>query len=320
MGDNATPIDWDVFWTGSDEIGAPGAGCTSDSELLDKHWRAFFQSETACRASPVIFDLACGAGAVFRGAKAEIPQSAILVCLDYSLSAVKSAVTSPPATYGVVSNCTSLPIKRKSVDILVSQFGIEYAGFNAMRQAGELLTNNGVLCFLTHYRDGAIYKECEANAKSAASIYETGVLAAAKSSFAACAQFDQGKLSQAQLSREQRVLATAVSKLETSIQASGTDAAGGLLAQLYDSLGQMFRRRTAFDPKDLLDWCDRFNAETASYIKRMTAMMNAALDDSAIERLKHGYGEVGLQFDQDNTQMIKSSNDIIAAKLVFRRT
>ena len=79
-----------------------------------------------------------------------------LIASDISQSALDIVKRRVPSAKTVCCSCDDLPFENHSLDLIVSQFGIEYAGVSAFGEAVEKLAIGGRLVFLCHYQDGYI--------------------------------------------------------------------------------------------------------------------------------------------------------------------
>ena len=151
---------WDDYWqnAGRDD---QALGGKRQQEVLKSHWVGFFEGVPSDAS---ILDIACGSGAIFEFAPSGVDLALSLVATDQSLAAVSRA-SEADSIAGVVSDASMLPFAQNSFDFVVSQFGIEYAGVLAFDDVARLLKPGGALNFVSHCYGGAIYKECEEQAR-----------------------------------------------------------------------------------------------------------------------------------------------------------
>ena len=65
-------------------------------------------------------------------------------------------------------------------DVIISQFGIEYAGLDAFAEIAPFLAPGGQLNMLCHIKDGAIYAEVEGHLQNIQKIHDTDYLSRAE--------------------------------------------------------------------------------------------------------------------------------------------
>jgi hypothetical protein len=61
---------------------------------------------------------------------------------------------------------------------------------------------------------------------------------------------------------------------------------GGLHGHLYAGFRQLIERRARYDEKDILDWLNGMTSELDLHRLRLHEMRKAALDDTAIEKVR----------------------------------
>lgn len=309
---NKRPQDWDVYWQGRSEEGSPHRECIDQSGVLKNLWQEFFASTLKDRSSPVVLDLACGAGAVFENIS-DREKKTTLIGADYSHAAISAALVSNKMDQGVVCSLDALPFADRAIDVLTSQYGVEYAGVSAIEELPRHVRSGGMICLICHSRDSEIFRECSENADAATDLMKLDIINAAVFAFEATDA--RGTDAQRQLANKR--LTDAVRSLEQVIAKYDKAVAGGMLSQLYAGLQQMFSRRTAFDTGDAIAWCQRFNAETQSYIERMTAMTRSALSEADINTILTEYNKAGAKPDDSRTGPVRDGSAVIGYRLIF---
>jgi len=151
---------WDSYWHGTAGAGAYSSGGV-DHPAVQVFWQQFFADSKPLNSQPKIIDLASGNGAVVDCILAAYEEPLPgLTCLDVSAAAVANIQKRFPDIEGIVSDARSIPLESGSFDIVTSQFGVEYAGLDAVTEAARLLATGGKLAFLLHHQQGSIYQEC----------------------------------------------------------------------------------------------------------------------------------------------------------------
>jgi SAM-dependent methyltransferase len=262
---------WSAYWQ-KDGTGGEvfvGSGGEGNAEIA-AFWRALF-SEPGVGAN--IIDIACGAGSVFQ--HAQQPDQFELIGTDVSIDALRLLRQRSPGTGVVLASSSALPFKDSSFDLVVSQFGVEYAGTAAFGHALRLLKPGGRLCTLSHIRDGYIDRK---NA-----VLQAGVRKAEELEFLAVAR----GLTQAAFSGvgvEEAVRRFQPAEREMAMFVAGNP--GGFHGHLYSGFRQLFERRAHYDESDILGWLDGMVAEQSLNRLRLDEMRGAALDQAAIEEIQ----------------------------------
>ncbi len=264
--------EWDNYWSGR---GGAQASAALDGVGVETHagiaafWDSVFDGLT--RETQLV-DLACGAGTVLRRASAA--GIGDLTGADISSGAINALATNMPDVTGVVCALPETPFADGQFDVVVSQYGFEYAGAaQAATEIARLVKPGGKFAALSHVKDGAIDKECAGKAAKAQILLDSGFIGAAKNVFASAFAKDQKAYDATikQLAGPQKTL--------TELAASGM----GLAMHIQTGTAQLFSRLANYTFGDIADWLDGNEAEVRAYLSRMDAMRGAALstDDVA---------------------------------------
>ena len=156
-------------------------------------------------------------------------ESLAMTCVDISDAAIENAKQRFPTVTGIVSDATSIPLDDGSFDIVTSQFGVEYAGTDAVTEAARLDAPGGALGFLMHIENGSVHKECQDSLAAIDALRETNFVALAielfRNGFAAVKGADRTPYDAAGSQ-----FAPAVAAAEKIMNDFGTDVAGGTIA------------------------------------------------------------------------------------------
>ena len=142
--------DWDVYWRGTEANAAHREGGPQEP-VLAQFWGRFFGQHLSAEAGAPMLDLACGNGAVTGYARQSRP-GLDACCSDYSESALRELRKRHPGSRCVVADALNPPFPDGSFPVVASQFGVEYAGAEAVVAAGRLVAPGGWPVSYTHLR------------------------------------------------------------------------------------------------------------------------------------------------------------------------
>jgi len=278
---------WDAFWQAREKaIGQEDAGARDRAPVL--YWESFFREAFERNPKPRLIDVACGNGAVTKIAVTIAQDAGVNVdahCLDYSIAAVDELRKQYPEVEGVACDARTIPYPDGEFDIVVSQFGIEYAGREAFAETARLVAADGTLAALVHLADGAINRECAGNLAVAAALREARLMSLAREAFSAGFELIAGRITDEAFQEADKRLAPAVEVAKQILKDQGPLAAGGLLASLYRDIGHMYKRMQNYVPNEVFAWIDGMSDELVSYEGRMASMTRCALDESGIQEI-----------------------------------
>jgi ubiquinone/menaquinone biosynthesis C-methylase UbiE len=287
---------WDAYWQAWNKaVSQEEAGARDPAPL--QHWATYFEREFANGGRRKLIDVACGHGPVTGVAIESAKQANLsleLHCTDYSQSAVDELLRRHPNVRGVACDARDMPFPDRHFDLVVSQFGVEYAGDSAFSEAARLVTHGGALEALLHIAEGAIHEECADNLAIAATLRTSRLMPLARESFVAGFDLIAGRIDNATFQQTDKQLAPAVESVKALLRERGPGAAGGLLAKLYQDISYMYTRMQNYVPEEVLAWVDGMSAELASYEGRMASMTRAAVDEDGIRTIVEQLSAAGL--------------------------
>lgn len=276
--------DWDVYWLSATQAALQDDGGARDA-VLERFWRALFEEALSRNSGVRWLDLACGNGAVTGFAMAASSASGTpvsMTCVDYSAAAIEETGKRHPGIVGIACDIRHLPFEDQRFDVVVSQFGIEYAGDDAFDEAARLVAPGGLFSAIVHLRDGAIYRECRDNFDLIERTTEAALLERARGAFAAGFELEAGRLDEQAFRPHDTALAKSVQAAAALLSAAPPSAARQLVASVYRDLAHMYPRLPNYTPQDVFDWLDRMSSEFDSYRGRMASMLDAARDEQGI--------------------------------------
>ena len=273
---------WSEYWQkdgagGEVFVDARGEG----HPALAEYWRQHFE---AADVGARIIDLASGAGSVY----AHVPEGKQfeLVAADISEVALKALVERFPAVKTVVCPADEVPLEDASFDVVVSQFGVEYAGIEAFAEAARLVAPGGRFIALCHFRDGYIDNDNRAQLKEARLIANLDFIDKAVNLATAGFGNDAASLRRAQ---------------DEFVPVADTVAAGvgrqkkGIHSYLFFGFRELYAKRQRYELSDITGWLEGMRAELDVNLDRLSRMCDAALSDDDVQRVREIFEAKGLE-------------------------
>lgn len=240
-----------------------------------------------------MIDLATGNGAVVEVALGTSGiESLSVTCVDVSPAAIENVERRFPGVSGVVADALSIPLEGDSFELATSQFGVEYAGVDAIYEGARLLAPGGQLAMLLHIEDGSIFKECDDSLNAIRRLGDTQFIPYAaelfRTGFAAVSGADRVPYDNAG-----RQLAPAIQEVESIMDKYGEHVAGDTIARLYDDVGRIHSALPRYDRDEVLSWLEKMNGELDAFAERMSSMIDAAMHKDAFAEVCRRLGEGG---------------------------
>lgn len=287
---------WDTYWQGTGNIGAFTNGGVSHP-AIKAFWAEFFNATTETYTHPKILDIASGNGAIVECALEafkDMPNE--ITSLDVSEAAIKNIHTRFPTVKGIVSDACSIPAKTGSFDIVTSQYGVEYAGHEAILEAARLVSDKGVLVLLMHCDSGFIHQECKQSLDAVKRAQTSNFIPLAINMFDAGFKSVQGA-DRSQYDQAGKALAPAIAELESIMRQYGPDVAGNTISRMYNDVGEIHQRMQHYDVNDVLTWLNNTSEELNAYIKRMSSMIESAVSNTQFDQVKDDLIAQGFTLD-----------------------
>ena len=307
---------WEGFWLNTSEPAAYRGGAPQE-EVLNRFWCRFFSTALPEQAPVDLLDIACGNGIVSAIAlqimeEKKLPQSAVFG-LDQSLSALKSLAARSSHVRGVLANAAVPPFRRGVFHLVVSQFGLEYAGLDAFGNVGGLLRPGGVFAAVIHLKEGAMFRECRVNRTAVLALDETGFFKHSR------AVFLPGRSTVA-ARRGLEQFQQALSGVDGILQAHGTGVAGGTVKRLRADVLRMYQNRSAYSREEVINWIGGMRKELLAYAGRMSAMLDAAMDEQDMQALEKLLAAGGLRLEVREPMNASVTGENVAWALVAEKS
>ena len=275
---------WNAYWQGTGAIGAFSSGGANHPAIL-AFWNDFFNSIKQTYANPSLLDIASGNGAVIERALEVFEGTPIQIsCADVSEAAISNIQSRFESVEGLVTDARSISLPDGAFQLVTSQFGVEYAGPEAITEATRLLADGGQLALLMHSESGSIHQECSANLDASTRFRDSDFIPAAyalfKTGFEAVRGADRQPYDEAG-----KRLAPAIQEAEEIMKQFGQGVADDTIAKLYGDVARIHGEIQQYDPEEVLSWLNKMETELDTYIGRMSSMVQAALNEDEFDRL-----------------------------------
>lgn len=292
---------WDAYWR---QGGAHGHALTDSAKagILDRFWQAELDEAFAENAPRRVADLACGSGAVAGLAHGAAARAGCaldaLWCVDWSASAAARAAERLGAPARPLSaDLAALPFAAGGLDLVVSQYGLEYAGERAFREAARVIASGGALIALVHDSEGGVAAECRGTRALFEEAADIAAIGLARAAFAAGFEADRAPHRQPALSEAMRRLEPALARLAGLVARENDTVAMQFLRQVRRDLLVMLARRRAYAPQDVFGWLEKIEREIASYRDRMASMLAAARSAPQIDEVAAIFRAAGCEVE-----------------------
>jgi SAM-dependent methyltransferase len=288
---------WDTYWQGAGSGAAFSRGGTSHPVVLS-FWGSFFAKVREDYVRPRVADIASGSGAVVDCALSTLGgDPAVFTCVDISEAAIDALVTRLPHVKGIVADASNVPLESESFDIVTSQFGIEYAGLDAIDEIARLPAAGGTLALLLHHRNGGIYRQCAASRDAIRMMQSVAFIPRAvamfEAGFVAC--HGSGRAAYEAAARD---LKPAVREMESIMRRYGREVADGTIIRLYKDVATIHGRMQNYEPSEVLSWLRGMQMELEAYAERMASMCDAAIDADVFASLRDRLQPMGYTIDR----------------------
>ena len=298
---------WDDYWSGS-QSGVAFNSEGAQHPLLAEFWGQAFAEVATCGR---LLDVASGRGAVLEYLAASTLTPVEVIASDYSAAGLSSLKEHYPAATIVVADAANLPIAPAVMDLVVSQFGVEYAGESALEALPPVLCKGGRLIIVSHAEGGLIYEECRANHRALTELQALNFLQFAEDMFQSGYQVIRGQIGRKEAGAMARRVIEPFNGLRTIMDRYGEDVAGGTIRTLYQETARIQQRFQYHLEEEVMGWIRSMKQEVASYTGRMSSMMSAALSADQIEAVSQAWSSQGLKIERQ-TPLIDESDRQLA--------
>lgn len=276
---------WDTYWQGAWSGLAYGCGGVNHP-FIKAFWDDLLSTQIETEHDPKILDVATGNGAIVEAIFRIFGDSRPSVtCVDVSPAAIANVTSRFPDVRGVVADAGDLPFSDHGFDLVTSQFGVEYAGVEAIFDLPRQVAPGGRIVMLLHCSDGLINEESAMNLQAVQRLQDSGFLPLAvdlfTKGFAAVRGADRAPYDAAG-----KAFAPAVRKVENILLEMGEHVAADTVYRLYNDVARIHQKMPSYDPQEVLAWLRSMESELVAYVGRMQSMLDAAIDKESFMKLR----------------------------------
>ena len=286
---------WNSYWKVNSSQTTFDSYSPSD-KVLHKEWVDFFIKFTKCDFKMI--DLCCGKGVVTRLARNLLPELPLKYhCVDHSPSAINSIKNEFPEINAFIDNVENLPFEDNLFDLVVSQFGIEYAGINGIKEALRILSHRGNIMLIMHIKDGKIYQESKKNLELFNIFYESGFFALSLDVFKAGYEISTSNGNSSTFKMADIKLSKINSEIKPKLISLCRDGYGHNFIKIYQDIAYMYSNMEDYKAEDVYRWFDKIEQELLAFSGRSKAMIEAAMSKEFLNKIR-------ILFDRNNLQLV----------------
>tara|TARA_R110002072_G_scaffold96195_8_gene211740 strand:- start:6403 stop:7446 length:1044 start_codon:yes stop_codon:yes gene_type:complete len=290
---------WSEYWDDDSDSGEALTNGTHAARLRG-YWFGVFQTEfDAGDRSLRLLDAACGTGVVARIARQTAEARGMggleLFLTDFSEPALASAVLKPELSHAscAAADARSLPFADESMDMVVSQFGLEYAGVGGFESAIRLVAPGGRLACVVHKEGGAIANECAGNLTVLSQVDSSGLIEAFLNLFTAIRE----SAPEPDVQAFAQVAGACGQRINTVLATAMPGAAREHVSQLLRDMQTVMDRIGNYSVAEVRDWAEAQAANIAAYRLRMESMVASAQSEAGLRTItdslaRHGYDSI----------------------------
>ena len=273
---------WTDYWEKDSADGEVFVNAQGERHpALAEFWRQQFE---CLPDGSRIIDLASGAGSVFAHLPAGHDHQ--LFAADISQVALEALEERFPGVTAIVCSADQVPLDDGSFDVVVSQFGVEYAGIGAFAEAARLISTEGRLIMLCHVRDGYIDSGNRAQLAEATLAAKVGFIDKAVKFVTATFASDAQALRRAEddFVPVAKQVGEGIGRMKK-----------GIHTHLFFGFRELFEKRQQYDLADIIAWLDDMRGELDMNIDRLSRMCEAAMSIDEINNVKKIFKKMGVK-------------------------
>lgn len=272
---------WSEYWqkeSDSGEVFVDKSG--NKHQALSAFWQSCLENQSV---GSRIIDLACGAGSIF----ADLPasQNYELHAADLSPEALKHLKRRMPAVHTQICSADDLPFDDQTFDVVVSQFGIEYAGQEGFFEAARIVKKGGSLHVLCHFEDGYIDIKNRDELDGAKLVNKLAFIEKAIAVTSASYSSDDLTMKHA---------FDAFVTVEPELAKYAGVSERGVHHHLYHGFKSLFVNKSAYTEQDILSWLKDMRNQVDESILRLSEMRKAACSQTDMQQIIAKFAQLGM--------------------------
>ncbi len=300
---------WSDYWQGDGKEGEVFVNSKGERPAyIDSYWSS--QLALTPKGGSVL-DIASGAGSIYESLTKERRAELSLFASDLSGPALDILKNRFPQTKTTVCSSIEMPYDSKSFDMVVSQFGVEYAGIEAFSEAARLVAPGGRLAILCHYKNGYIDQRNQA-------FLEGAKIALSSSYIETAAELTRAIFSgsKTKVRKAEKPFISAQIVLADFLRHNPE----GIHYHLYFGYRKMYMKIQNYNESDVIQWLDAMKVDIKKSVRKVSAIRAVSMDQENIDAACIGIRNSGLVDISVSTLNIPDTEDIVGWKVCAARS
>ena len=272
---------WSEYWEKDGEGGEVFVSARGDRHpALADYWQAAF---SGLSAGARVVDVASGAGSIY--AHLGDNHGFELHATDIAPEALEALSDRIAGVTSVVAGADDLPYDDASLDLVVSQFGIEYAGRDAFAEAARLVRPGCRLIALVHIQDGYVDRNNKAQLEEAELTRRIDFIGRAidltNRAFSG---------NRALIEDTEQAFIPLIQQMSEAIQRCQT----GIHVYLFAGFRKLYENRAAYSKADIVKWLEQMDGELSKTLDRLGRMRAASMSKDDMDAVAADLEAAGL--------------------------
>jgi len=286
LAEHASNLGWRHYWR-ENRLAACVPDNPDSAAAIETHWTGFFSELPGGKR---VLDIATGNGVLLvwvaraaRAAGRELTLTGIdLADIDPARFLPEHQIDLAAAQFIGNTAAESLPFADGSFDVVISQYGLEYADLEiALGEAARVLASGGQLHWLAHGIDSIVV------AQGRAQLADIDLLLASEGSFAAMKTYIGARVRGRKVSRATRELAEALRSAEAHCAANPPAT---LVRQLCGGILDTANQFEKYHPADVERWLEENLKRLRGQRQRTRDLLSACLSGDRLAQVEQAIG------------------------------